>query len=573
MATTLAHAQDGEPVEPPKHEFRSAWVATAGGLDWPRGSSAAAQEASLRQLIRAMKAQGMNAVVFQVVPRGDAYYQSERLPWSRRLSGQVGVDPGWDPLQVAIEESHRLGMELHAWYNVGRMGDVGSADLGNENQPEPKHVYFTNPDYVRTQGTEIWLQHGLPEARQWALENVMEIVRNYDVDAVHFDFVRYPTGGYDDDVYVFIENNPRNKTNLGDWRRENITMFMEAVYDSVKSVKPLVKVGSTPVGHYRQSGGWPAGFGYSQFYSDSRRWLREGIHDYLAPQLYWDIGSQCNPSFQWLVHDWLDESYDRHIYVGTGPYQCGGVGELPAQIDTTRAAGAAGHMHFRWRTVENTTYGGRYAQQAIVPPMDWLDMSVPSAPSAAGFEWLAEDTTWVRLEWDASFSGDVETRRYAVYKVRSETEPDFEEVVADGAYLYALTGETELYDQPRQANTYYFVTALSQNNVESEPVMINLEGRATSTENELIAGFTLEQNYPNPFNPTTTIEYSLDRSQVVSLRVFNALGQEVAVLVDGATPAGVHSVRFDAQSLPSGTYFYVLDAGGRTVTRAMMLIK
>jgi uncharacterized lipoprotein YddW (UPF0748 family) len=580
MLPSILFAQESEQVEAPKYEFRSAWVATAASLDWPRGNTAAQQEASLRQLIRDMKRQGMNAVVFQVVPRGDAFYQSERLPWSWRLSGQIGVDPGWDPLEVAIEESHRLGMELHAWYNLGRIGIIGGADVGPADQPEPRHVVYSNPDFVRVDGNnEAWLQHALPEARQWALENVMEIVENYDVDAIHFDFVRYPTGGgYADDAEMFYEHNPRNTTNLADWRRENINMFMEAVYDSIKAVKPLVKVGSTPVGHYRSSGGWPALFGYSAVYSDSRRWLRDEVHDYLAPQLYWDIGTNCNPLFAWLVHDWLNERYDRHVYIGTGPYQCGPGGgvnlvELPLQIDSTRAIGAQGHMHFRWRTVENTTYGGRYAQHSIVPPMDWLDMTAPAAPASIDFQWLTDDTTWVRITWDEPVGGEIDARRYAVYKVFADDEPDFAEVSASGAHLIAVTGETYLYDQPRQENVYYYVTALSMNNVESDPVYIDLEGRVVSAEDELITGFALGQNYPNPFNPVTSIEYSVDHLSQVSLRVYNALGQEVSVLVDGQVPAGTHTARFDATEMPSGTYFYVLEAGGRTITRAMTLIK
>lgn len=570
----------GQEIEAPKHEFRSAWVATAAGLDWPVGGTAAAQEASLRQIIRSMKAQGMNAVVFQASPRGDAYYQSERLPWARRLSGQIGVDPGWDPLAVAIEEAHRLGMELHAWYNLGRLGDAGTLDIGTADQPEPQHLYYSNPEWTRFavgSTTELWLQHADPDARQWALDNVMEIVENYEVDAVHFDFVRYPTSGFEDDVMVWIASPEfEDYTSVADWRRDNINKFMRDVYAAVKDVKPLVKVGSTPVGHYAASGGWPAGYGLTQFFSDSRRWLQEGVHDYLAPQLYWDIGNVCGPSFQWLARDWMGERYDRHIYIGTGPYQCGGLGELPAQIDTTRALGAQGHMHFRWGTVRNATYGGRYETTSIVPPMEWLDMTEPSSPLDAGYEWLTSDTTWVRLEWEAApdgGDGSVEARRYAIYKVRADEEPDFAEISADNTHLIALTGETTFYDEPRDANTFYFVTALSMNNVESEPVVINLQGRATSSEAEIVRGFALDQNYPNPFNPSTTIEYSVERMSEVSLRVFNALGQEVAMLVDGTVPAGTHSVRFDADHLPSGSYFYVLDAGGRSITRAMMLIK
>jgi hypothetical protein len=181
----------------------------------------------------------------------------------------------------------------------------------------------------------------------------------------------------------------------------------------------------------------------------------------------------------------------------------------------------------------------------------------------------------VELSWDAPAvtDGAVDARMYAVYKVRADEAPDFETIALDAEHLVAVTGETRFFDQPRQASTYYFVTSLSANSVESSPAVLSLEGRATSVEDERISGFSLEQNYPNPFNPSTTIEYSLDRAARVSLRVFNALGQEVATLVDAHQTDGVHTARFNANALTSGTYFYVLEAEGRRTTRSMVLLK
>jgi uncharacterized lipoprotein YddW (UPF0748 family) len=557
----------------PKYEFRSAWVATAGGLDWPYTTNATLAESSLRGIIRNMKAMGMNAVVFQIVPRGDAYYQSERLPWARRLTGVMGQDPGWDPLAVAIEEAHSLGMELHAWYNVGRMGDQGSLDL-QDTAEGPRHVLFSNRDFVEVvnvdNAQQVWLSYGKPEARQWAVDNVMEIVRNYNVDAVHFDFIRYPTGGYPNDAQVHAASD-QSAININAWRRNNITRFVEAVHDSIRQVKPWVKIGSTPVGHYASSGGWPAALGYSQFWQDSRRWLRERIHDYLAPQIYWDIGTICNPRFDWLVRDWMGERYERHIYVGTGPYQCGGKAELPLQIDTTRANAAHGQLHFRYQTVNDNPFGTKYALPAIVPPMDWLDMTEPARPGQLTATWHIAAQTELRLQWEGGDENDAaEAIRYAVYRAPAGTGSS---AVNNVQYMIGVTGNTSFVDRPSlSVESYeYYVTALSRNNVESEPVSVQTSTNTDGTE--LVSTFALEQNYPNPFNPSTSIAFSLDATGHATLRIYDVLGRVVAVLVDEVRPAGTHTVMFDAANLSSGTYMYVLEQSGQRITALMTLMK
>ncbi|MGH2567239.1 MAG: glycoside hydrolase family 10 protein, partial [Bacteroidota bacterium] len=321
---------ESTPVSP-KREFRSVWLTTVLGLDWPQiGAPAQEQEQSLREIIRKSEAMGLNAVVFQVVSRGDAMYPSERLPWAPWLSGLPGFDPGWDPLAVAIEESHRLGMELHAWYNVYRIGDSNTPVSSTE---EPLHVRFAHPEWVETVGNEYWLNPAFPELRDWLVENVREIVEKYDIDAIHFDFIRTSTSGYARDSELKQQYNPDNIQDIGDWRRENINKFVRAVYPAVKGIKPWVKVGSTPIGHYKATAqiNWPSLRGYTDVFQDSRRWLQEEVHDYLAPQVYWAIGQSTDtPRFELLAHDWTNESYERHVYVGIAAYKPNVFVEIPA---------------------------------------------------------------------------------------------------------------------------------------------------------------------------------------------------------------------------------------------------
>lgn len=623
LAGTSTYASDLD-VDPPKYEHRSVWVATAHSLDfpkifgedalradiperkeiadWPESSTQSAedQKEDLIEIIDYSHQQGLNAVIFQVVPRGDAFYESERLPWSHHLTGTAGEHPGWDPLEVAVEEAHKRGMELHAWYNVGRVGD--------QTQPlpdsEPYHIYQEHEEWVHNIDGSFWLDPGIPDARDWMTENVMEIVDNYDVDAIHFDFIRYNTSGYDSDSETMEQYNVNDIDNINDWRRDNLYEFLRDVYPAVKEEKPWVKVGSTPVGHY-QSGDvpWSALWGYDAVFQDSRGWLEEGINDYIVPQIYWDIGWP-NPRFEVLAHQWASDKRGRHVYLGKGPYrQEIGREEITAQIDTTRTTDADGSVYFRYDNI-HTIVGrpileDRYSLNAsIIPPMEWMDADVPEAPelsiddpiarqNPSGGE-LQDEEQVVHLSWNDQ---DFETEdgddliRYAVYRYNGDVEPDKEDVQEDAMSLIGITGETSYTDVAPPAahdNFYYYVSALNRNNNESglsNPAATEVLV-SSDDEPELASDHRLHQNYPNPFNPVTEISYELASDAQVELTVYDVTGRKITTLREGTESAGTHTATFDASSLASGVYMYRLmvsdDATGSLLhseTRRMTLVK
>ena len=572
---------------PPKEEFRSFWLATAAAMDWPPNTTSASQQRdALRDIIHNAKQMGMNAIVFQVVPRGDAFYQSERLPWSSFLTGgpNVGVpgrDPGWDPLAFAIEEAHKLGMELHAWYNVYM---VNRETYDRSPDSDPPHVYYAQPDWIDQDGNNWnWINPAIPEAREWIVDNVVEIVENYDVDAVHFDFIRYGRN-YPRDEDLMQQYNPAGLTNIADWRRENINMFARDVYAAVKEIKPWVKVGSTPVGHYRTSGGWAAGYGYSQYYQDTRRWAEEGVHDYVAPQLYWDIGAPGSggshaPRFEWLVHDWTTDMRGRHYYIGTGPYRPEIKPQLPAQIDTIRNSPAPGHMHFSYRNITDNPFGDRYRSMAIVTPMPWMSMSRPNTVRDLSVVVQGEEVT---LEWTPPAPGRGETDpffRYVVYRAASGSVISDAAIIDNPANIIEITGQTTYTGVLPEASNgqnetwYYYVTALSRNNVEGDFVKTDMVEVSSLDDPALVRRFSLEQNYPNPFNPATEIRFEIPDGGQVRLTVYDILGREVAVLVNRELAAGMHTARFDATGMPSGIYMYRLESGTLEQTRKMLLLK
>ncbi|MEX1055060.1 MAG: family 10 glycosylhydrolase, partial [Rhodothermales bacterium] len=335
-------------------ETRAVWFATVlGDGNWPESSldSAEKQEADLRDRIRTAAANGMNTFVFQAVARGDAMYPSERLPWSWRLTTSGG-DPGYDPLAVAVDEAHKLGIELHAWVNVFYAADTSNVKRYAD-AAEPAHVYYEHPEWMKVKGREIWLDPSSDEAREWLVGNVMEIVENYDVDAIHYDFIRYAQGAFSDDLANCQFEGPC--PDLGQWRRENVTAVVRDSYNAVYTAKPWVKVGATPIGHYQGPYEWGFFSAYNEAYQASREWM-PAFADYLAPQIYWSIGQVYDPPrFEVLADEWVRES-EGPIFIGMPAYGADPAAvnspfppeDLPAQIEVARQVGAEGHVFFRY---------------------------------------------------------------------------------------------------------------------------------------------------------------------------------------------------------------------------------
>ena len=283
---------------PPKREFRGAWLATVANLDWPvRGDTPQNQKNQLISLFDGMSAAGINAVIFQVRPECDALYASPYEPWSYALTGSQGSAPSpfYDPLQFAVDEAHRRGMELHAWFNPYRAErSVDSYALAGN------HVVVQHADWILTfaaSGTTAPLKilnPGIPEVREFVARVVADIVRRYDVDGIHADdyFYPYPPQAITNQDDATFAAYPRGFTNRGDWRRDNVNLLMKLVRDSIAAIKPWVKFGMSPFGIWKN--GVPPGItgldAYSVIYGDAIAWLHDRSVDYLTPQLYWRIG-------------------------------------------------------------------------------------------------------------------------------------------------------------------------------------------------------------------------------------------------------------------------------------------
>ncbi|MBR5857032.1 MAG: family 10 glycosylhydrolase [Bacteroidales bacterium] len=311
--------------ELPKREFRGAWIHTVGNKQMRTMSVGQIKEMFVKTL-DSLKLAGCNAVIFQVRPTADALYRSDLEPWSRYLTGVQGKAPedNWDPLAFMIEESHKRGMELHAWCNPYRVTSEETDTLCAE------HIYFKNPEIFVKHGKQIYFNPCEPASREHTVKVISDIVTRYDVDAIHFDdyFYPYPIEGEEfDDEAAFKKYGPEHGFTLpeqkADWRRYNVTLLIKELNHAIKKIKPWVRFGISPFGIHRNKKDTPDGSGsetnglsnYEQLYADVPLWVENGYIDYNVPQIYWKIGHP-KADYDILIHWWNNNTPKGHFYVG-----------------------------------------------------------------------------------------------------------------------------------------------------------------------------------------------------------------------------------------------------------------
>jgi len=578
-------------AEYPKHEFRASWIATAWRLDFPQNTwSSAGQQDEIRNRLDALQAAGFNAVVFQIRPGCDAFYASSYEPWSHHLTGSSGTPPNpfYDPLEVFVEEAHTRGMELHAWFNPFRLST--SSDL---NGLHPTHVYHEHPEWILNVGTrsanptDTWpgmvsntlleprdgeretriLNPGLAAVRDYTVDVFMDVVNRYDVDGVHMDDYFYPYEGMSGEDQSTFAADPRGFGNIEDWRRDNINIFMEALYDSIQAVKPGVKLGVSPFGIWRSN--YPPGViglsSYYDIYCDPIAWLNDQTIDYLTPQLYWPFGG--DQDYGALMPWWADSvtAHNRHLYTGQSPYRISdyhnwSANELPRQIRLNRQElDAPGSVFFRLRNgvLDNpkgfldSLRNDLYRYPAFPPPMPWIDSLPPEAP----LEFSVATTGATTLSWShAGPAADGDTADWYILYRGDDGAVNTE----SAAHILAVVPGTDSSFVDEEVGLFnYAITAMDRNSNESPavhgPVSLSDES-ILPTELELLPAF------PNPFNGTTWIRYRLPKSGVVSLEVYDLRGVYIRELARGRQAAGIHETSWDGRDysgleMGAGVYF------------------
>jgi uncharacterized lipoprotein YddW (UPF0748 family) len=402
------------PPAPPR-EFRAAWLATVANLDWPSepGRSVAQQKTELTALLDQAVRLKLNAVIFQVRPMADAVYASPLEPWSEFLTSRMGrpPQPFYDPLTFAIQEAHRRGLELHAWFNPFRV----SLPPAQARSPAAfNHLSRTHPELVRRYGDLLWLDPGEPAAREHVLSVIQDVVRRYDVDGIVFDdyFYPYPEKNPDGDTIDFPDSaswrryGAASGLSRDEWRRQNVDQFIQNVYHSVHALKPWIKFGISPFGIWRP--GYPTQIQgldtYAKLYADSRLWLASGWLDYLSPQLYWAV-DQREQSFPVLLQWWSEQNAKhRHLWPSLDAVNVGTrwrPDEIARQIQVSRRTpGVSGEIFYHLRNLIDfrtltDVIRSAYPQTALVPASPWLDSLPPDKPKLSlGASWSSPRFDW-----------------------------------------------------------------------------------------------------------------------------------------------------------------------------------
>ncbi|MDX2065632.1 MAG: family 10 glycosylhydrolase [Fimbriimonadaceae bacterium] len=400
LLLSISVTADGDATPPPvMREFRAAWVATVDNIDWPskRTLTTSQQRQELVAILDRAQSLRLNAIIFQVRPSADALYPSKLEPWSEYLTGKQGTppNPAWDPLQFAIAESRKRGLELHVWLNPYR-----AFHFAQKGPNHPTHLSNTRPDIVRKYGRYQWMDPGEPDVQQHSLKVVEDILTRYEVDGIHIDDYFYP---YKEQNLPFPDDASYAKYTAGggrlsrdDWRRKNVDDFVRNLNTTVHRVRPKARFGISPFGIYRP--GVPAGIKagvdqYADLYADAKKWLNEGWCDYFTPQLYWPI-KQTPQSYRTLLDWWLTENpKKRHLWIGnftsrTDPAAGNwSATEVIDQINLTRQRGAGGNVHFsmkalmrNYNSIADQLRGKVYSRPALPPATPWLDSVAPLAP-------------------------------------------------------------------------------------------------------------------------------------------------------------------------------------------------
>jgi uncharacterized lipoprotein YddW (UPF0748 family) len=489
LLAILSACSSKKHVQANKRFLRGVWIATVANIDWPtsRGLSVERQKQEMTEILDATKAHSMNTVVFQIRPTADAFYNSEYEPYSYWITGKQGENPGYDPLQFLAEECHKRGLYLHVWLNPYRINNnTKSWNLYDDN-----HIMNKHPEWVADYGEGKYFNPGIDQVREFTCNVVKDIVRKYDIDAIHMDdyFYPYKIGDRefpDDETFA---QNPRGFDNKADWRRNNVNLIIKEINSSIKSIKPYVEFGISPFAIWRNKKEDPRGSNtkgmsnYDGLYADILLWQKEGWIDYVLPQLYFYIGYEI-ADYEVLADWWSDNTYGANLYVGLAPYrvdkkakdkQWRTYRQIIKQIDRNMSdPNIKGEFFysakqvFRNRQVEikKKLTGEEYKYKTISPENNRIKRIEAECPTRLYMETV--DKNHVKLKWKRGKNA----KRFVIYKFKKYEPVNFD----NPEYILDVTGMTEIVIPCRNKDfrKYRFgITSLSPSHSESAIAYFN----------------------------------------------------------------------------------------------------
>ncbi|WP_345348522.1 glycoside hydrolase family 10 protein [Actinoallomurus liliacearum] len=459
-------------------QTRAMWIVSVGNGDWPSkpGLPVAKQQAEYRALLDLAVRRNLNTVYVQIRPSADAFYPSPYEPWSRYLTGKQGKAPGYDPLRFLVDEAHKRGLEFHAWFNPYRVSTGPNRKSLAPGNPARRH-----PDWVYRYGDALWYDPGLPQVRDLVAKVVLDVVRKYDIDGVHFDdyFYPYPLPGKEFPDKPTFKKYGAGFKNRADWRRHNVDTLVQTVSAGIHQAKPWVRFGISPFGVWRNRSDDPNGSAthalqsYDDIYADTRKWIKSGWIDYAVPQLYWPIGFGA-ADYRTLVAWWARQVTGTHVQliIGQAAYQVGhgGPWNAPAELSrhltidakypqvTGEAIFSATDLKQDRRGFASRLARDHFGRPVLAPVSPRTAAARPSAPSRL----QAEDR---RLTWQGTGAA-----AYAVYRSPAKgpacAAPDPHDL------LMVVPGTThQITDHSAKSGQVYtyYVTALDSRHRQSPP--------------------------------------------------------------------------------------------------------
>jgi uncharacterized lipoprotein YddW (UPF0748 family) len=571
----------------PKREFRGIWIATVENIDWPsyKNLSSDQQKQEFITIIDRLKKDKFNAVFIQIRPSSDALYESSIEPWSEWLTGQQGRSPSpyYDPLKFMIDECHKRGIEIHAWFNPFRsVMNVKASSIS------PQHVSRMHPLWNITYGNYKWLNPGLPEVRAYVLKVVMDVVRRYPIDGVHFDDYFYPyqiknQKFHDEQTFVQYSRGIRN---LNNWRRDNINLFVKSVSDSIRNIKPGLKFGISPSGIWKNKSSDPLGSSssgsesFDNTYSDSRKWLKEGWIDYLVPQVYWHIGN-IRADYKTLADWWDNNSFGKNIYLGESVYrlQSGkntawfSASQIPRQIMLNRHLNnIKGSVFFNTNSVlknplglEDSLKNNYYKYFALTPQTNANDKSKPLSPVNPAFQ-IVNGQILINWQTQQNLQNSGTPSYFVIYRFAGQDKIDITQSDKIAAVLYE--SESSWLDPLRVNNPQgltYVITSLDQSGNESNDDCRISASTVPLTEN--LPAVNIHSFNPNSLSihsdkTTAVISLNLAASGFITLTLYDLSGREIQRLFYGYKKEGAYQFQFSLNNLYSKSYIVQLQTAG-----------
>ena len=467
----------------PKREFRGVWIHVINQNQYA-GMSPTEMKQYFIQMLDSLQACNINALIFQVRPAADAFYYSDIEPWSRYLTGTQGKAPleNFDPMEFLIEEAHKRNMEFHAWLNPYRVTTSERDTL------YPDHIYYRYPERFIKYGKQVYFDPGIPENRKHICSVIKDIVKRYDVDAIHTDdyFYPYPVSGerFGDENsfnrYAYEQGFKSNQSD--DWRRNNVNLLIEEIKQTIVLTKPWVRFGVSPFGIYRNKKSTPDGSGsntnglqnYDDLYADVLLWAQNGWIDYIIPQIYWEIGHPA-ADYDTLIRWWSNQKMDAQLYIGQDVVRTvktpdridSGKNQLPAKMKLERTLlGIAGNCWWSGYSLTGNTQGiadslvNNYQKYpALIPAYVHQHKKAPKDVKNLKAEWMPFGYV---LHWTRN--GDPENpekaQYYVIYRFGNKEKTD----LTDPSKIVCITRETSYllpYDRGK-VKYKYVVTSVDR---------------------------------------------------------------------------------------------------------------